>query len=648
MSDTDGTCEYVLDPDDPKTWGGEDGDSCLVDRDILNEGDVWSCPHDAEENERLCIFHLPVEEKNDEAVVNTFLDVIEEASVSDDSETQKRQRQFIASQFGEFDLSDSSIEGLLKSVGIEMTHAQIDGRFEWSADISHLNFRGATFAGDVVFESTDFGGGADFSSAQFSGGADFSSAQFSGDANFSGAKFNDEADFAGAFGILFKGSADFAKTEFKEGADFRLTKFEGIAVFEDVQFKSDSRFSYTEFRDDAIFFLSSFGNSAQFNEATFNKVANFNKVEFRGKVNFSEVVFNGSAEFSGSGATYTQFNDNANFTRAKFNDEADFRAHPDLYTPFKSNVRFRETEFKKDADFKKRDFNSDTDFVAAEFSGDAEFSFTQFQRGDFSGSNCTNANFRLSNVSEVDFTEAELEGADFTGANLSDANLERAKLSSADLFGTDLSGVRIYGARIGDVAINTETTFDKHRDSRCVYDPKSGYDYDPTDEEKVGQLRKAMGAYHVLEQLTRANTLPDEQAKFFVRRQDMRRAQLREDGRRLEYWFAEAQNVVFRHGESFSRVVGWSVGSIILFALVFPLGGWFQSDSTGAITYSAIAESPSLLWKVFYHSALLFLTGDGPLNTTGIIGEVITATEALIAPILLALLIFVLGRRAAR
>jgi hypothetical protein len=252
-------------------------------------------------------------------------------------------------------------------------------------------------------------------------------------------------------------------------------------------------------------------------------------------------------------------------------------------------------------------------------------------------------------MSCTNFEEAHLENADFERVNLSEANMERAKLLNADLFGTDLSGAQLYGARIGGAAINTETVFDKkHDEYRCIYDPNSEYEYESDDEEQVGQLRKAMGNYHVLEQLTRANTLPDKQSKFFARRQDMRRAQFREDGRRLQYWFAEAQNVVFRHGESFSRVVGWSVGSIILFALAFPLGGWFQSDSTGTITYSAIAESPSLLWKVFYHSALLFLTGDGPLNTTGIIGEVITATEALIAPILLALLIFVLGRRAAR
>jgi hypothetical protein len=216
------------------------------------------------------------------------------------------------------------------------------------------------------------------------------------------------------------------------------------------------------------------------------------------------------------------------------------------------------------------------------------------------------------------------------------------------LFGADLSGAQIYGARILDAAINTETVFDEHGEHRCAYDPHSEYKYDSDNEVKIGQLSKAMAAYHLLEQWTRANTLPDEQAKFFVRRQDMRRAQLRADGQILNYSFAEAQNLIFRHGESFSRVVGWSVGTIVFFTLIFPIGGWLQSESTGTINFGAIAESPLLLWKTFYHSTLLFLTGGGPLNTTGTVGEVLTTIEALIAPILLALLVFVLGRRAAR
>jgi hypothetical protein len=62
----------------------------------------------------------------------------------------------------------------------------------------------------------------------------------------------------------------------------------------------------------------------------------------------------------------------------------------------------------------------------------------------------------------------------------------------------------------------------------------------------------------------------------------------------------------------------------------------------------AIVGSPPLLWESFNHSARLFLTGPGPLKPVGIVGEVLMFGESLIALILLALIVFVLGRRAAR
>jgi uncharacterized protein YjbI with pentapeptide repeats len=330
------------------------------------------------------------------------------------------------------------------------------------------------------------------------------------------------------------------------------------------------------------------------------------------------------------------------FNDAHFGDEAQFQS-----TEFKQLADFSSATFKGDGSFQMSEFQADVEFVEAECDG-MSFSGIDLSRANFEGASLTGADLSRSEGRHINFQGAHLESADFEGADLSNANLERAKLSNADLFGADLSGAHLYGTRVGDAAINTETVFDKHDEYRCVYDPNSEYEYDPDGEEKVGKLRKAMGAYHVLEQLTRANTLPDEQAKFFVRRQDMRRTQLRQDGRQIDYWSAEAQNAVFRHGESFSRVVAWSVGTIVAFTLVFPLGGWLQSESTGTITYDTIAESPLLLWKTFHHSTLLFLTGDGPLDTIGIVGEILTTIEALIAPILLALLVFVLGRRAAR
>ena len=86
MSQSDNLCAYVLVPDDPDTWGGQEGDECHVREEILNDErdgtKVWACPHTAVEDADLCIFHLPVGEKDNETVMNEFQRVFENAADS--------------------------------------------------------------------------------------------------------------------------------------------------------------------------------------------------------------------------------------------------------------------------------------------------------------------------------------------------------------------------------------------------------------------------------------------------------------------------------------------------------------------------------------------------------------------------------------
>jgi uncharacterized protein YjbI with pentapeptide repeats len=663
MSDVDGTCEYALDPNDPETWGGEEGDECYVDEGVLNDDGIWKCPHSAEDGKDLCIFHIETEEKKVEETTEAFLHTLDKETERDGHTTTGRKSQFLGAKFSELKLKNEIVK---MNRCIDMTHTEIEGVLDWSHstfDVESIQFRKIMCADNADFDSVEFRCDVDFNSAEFKESANFDSVMFGGDTDFNRAEFRGAADFSN---VTFSGSINFGGLTEKESLED--AKFAGRFggsnigvgfVFDNidggVEFKGDTGFNSADFKGDTNFNLAKFTGDVLFQEAKFEKVAEFNFVDFGRDVNFMESEFN--SDFLSRGTT--------------FRGDIDFG-----YTTFKSDIEFKSVEFKQLADFRSTDFEGDANFETSIFEGDAYFGGPNqaalfggdavFRRANFNGDAVFrsarfegNAVFRRAKfggdtifqnaeLGTVDFKEVSLESADFEGADLSGAILERAKLSGADLFSTNLSGAYLYGARVGDVGINTETVFDEYGEHRCVYDPNSEYEYVPDGEEQVGQLRKAMGTYHVLEQLTRANTLPDEQAKFFARRQDMRRAQLREEGRRVEYWFAEAQNAIFRHGESFSRVVGWSVGTIVAFAFIFPLGGWLQSGSTGTLTYGAIAESPQLMWQSFYHSALLFLTGGGPLAPTGFIGEVLTTIEALIAPILLALLIFVLGRRAAR
>jgi uncharacterized protein YjbI with pentapeptide repeats len=481
-----------------------------------------------------------------------------------------------------------------------------------------------------------FDGEVRFYKTQFYGELDFKGAVFAADSWFGYASFAEDVQFSSPYG------------------DGNWTLFENKAEFPNVSFKSLARFKGVKFKNGVDFSEVIFHDEGDFRETIYEGDSSFRQTVFKGPAKFRDTEFHTKVRFGGA-----QFRANANFKKATFESEARFWTPSERKnTVFKGISDFRGTSFGSDANFRTVQFGKETYFQKARFEEPPVFSgsncdnvaFTDLAlaEADFSEASLINADLKGTTANSASFREAHLENADLEEADFQNVDFERAKLSNSDLFGTNLSGTQLYGARIGDAAINTETVLDKYGEYRCVYDPNSEYDYDPNDGAQVGKLRKAMGAYHVLEQLTRANTLPDEQSKFFARRQDMRRGQLQNEGRQMAYWFAEAQNAVFRHGESFSRVVGWSVGTIVAFAFIFPFGGWLQSASTGTLTYGAIAESPELMWQAFYHSLLLFLTGSGPLSPTGFVGEMLTAIESVIAPILLALLIFVLGRRAAR
>ena len=182
MSDDDGTCEYVLDPDDPETWDGEERDECYVEEEVLNEDGIWTCPHYIEDGEDLCIFHMPVEKKDDEKVVDAFLEVVDN-STDFDSDPQKRKPQFLGAKFGSLELGEE-----IKSIVVDPRLSC--AKFEKSTDWSGIKFE------DNVF--------------------------------FSGAKFEQEADFSNS---MFKAVAQFISVEFNKGADFKSTDFRENADF---------------------------------------------------------------------------------------------------------------------------------------------------------------------------------------------------------------------------------------------------------------------------------------------------------------------------------------------------------------------------------------------------------------------------------
>lgn len=161
---------------------------------------------------------------------------------------------------------------------------------------------------------------------------------------------------------------------------------------------------------------------------------------------------------------------------------------------------------------------------------------------------------------------------------------------------------------------------------------------------------QAGGVYRQLERLARENALPDRQQRFFILRQDMQTRQKTDVG----YWFALLQRTLFGHGESFGRVIGWSSAIVGPFSLIYLAGGWIRPVELGRelgppVVWTRLAEDPSVLWESLYYSSLTFTAlGFGDFRPTNTVGQLLTILETATGAILLALLVFVLGRRAAR
>ncbi len=340
----------------------------------------------------------------------------------------------------------------------------------------------------------------------------------------------------------------------------------------------------------------------------------------------------------------------------------------------------------------------DADFLRATLRGTILPGGEILRKADFTEADLQNQDFRGENLSGASLVKANLTGSELSRANLSKANLERAVLNRADLFDTRLAGAHLEGTVMGNAQTN-KGTFERlapksaETDSqpsfgerlrtfvlgptgndgyRCVYDPTSRFDLDQAGVEDTvandneGPAEKAEnhseedleddpevragGVYRQFERLAGENALPEWQRRFFILRQDM---QIRQKTG-LEYAFAVVQRVLFGFGESFGRVVGWSGAIIATFAAIYLAGGWIRPVGAGGrlgrpVSWTQLPGDPSVLWESLYYSTLTFTAlGFGDFRPVGTLGQLLTVLETASGALLLALLVFVLGRRAAR
>lgn len=596
MSDSNRTCEYVFEPTTPIVEE-------LLEVSSITDGSAWDCPHSAEAGEEFCLFHLPVDQKDDDVVTEAILDRVQAVDSAGTDDTTSVTLEFVGARLGKFSFAD-----------------RVD---EFDVGDRRLTFFGATIDHATWNDLTITAGTVDFRKVSFTGLARFQHATFDCETEFGGAVFDGKANF---YDSEFQGDLMFTGVDMRKGAYFREVTFGG----EDADFRSSS------FGDRADF--SGAEGSPIFSEVSFEGGANFALVDFGGVI-FDKAVFDGISYFRGAEIG------SASFEWVIFKGETDFYG-----AEFREGaaVHFDHSTFEDGGYFKEIEHNH-----------------LLFSHADLSGSRFEDAEIPYATFDHADLTDAVFDGANLTGANLTSALLSRATLFGATLRGAFLSGTVLSDARIDDNTgfLGHHTEYSEVRphtlaairsNQYCVYDP--AYQEDNEHED----MDKAKNVYRALEELAGKAARPRLQSQCFVRRQDLQKHGYKQDAKDVESWQerliasarysrAKVARSTLLYGESPWRIIGGSVGFIFLAALLYPLGEWLRPVGGDPITYSRIlAGEWSLLLESLYFSTLTFTTlGMGDYEPMGV-GQVLATLNTALGAVLIALLVFVLGRRAAR
>jgi len=726
MSNTDNICEYLCnltkckteDPDRHQYYPSPEQHS-----DEQSGEAVWSCTHKSAgkvDGEHRCIFHLPPDEKEDDAVVTSFLNKLEKVKNKDEKISEyPEELQFIGANLGDFEL-DAELPELDKNVNIGFNLATVSGNLYWktSTDTNiNIAFPGAKIDDEVKFDTN--------------------SSTISGNINFDGATINDDVVFNG---VDVCGSVVFVDAKIGGDIDLGRSVLE-YANFSDTEVGGDLNLDGSEISD-GISFHSSKINGRIYNGYTVSKIG--------GDVTFHNTIIGEDIHLMG-----TKIGGDVGFCGAKISGdvklEARRRYEIDGQLVFKNtkvlgdftfegstiggNVDFREAEIHGDTVFLlRKNVGGDAMFHQIEVHGDGIFKCFQSE-GTVSFSEAKiNGNIDFSNamLNSADFCKADLTGVDFTAADLTEANLERGLFDRSTLFEADLRGAKLNGAVFGDARIDGETQFLGNplgeqvssytflgilTNSCVVYDdeyagpetntrpwllspflqllygihsllvflmnlvlPKprerifapsensstvgtstANDSVARTDEQNQDVVNndKAKSVYRALEELARKAARSELQSECFVRRQDVQKREYKTKAQNgssrqirliagARYCRAKVARITLLYGESPWRVVMGSAGFVLFVALLYPLGEWLRPTGSEPITYTRIFENPELFFESLYFSTLTFTTlGMGDYEPIGF-GQVLATANTTFGAILIALLVFVLGRRAAR
>jgi len=465
------------------------------------DGEEWSCQHPVGEDSKYCPFHQPVEEKEDQAVVERFLEVVNTGYDGVNLPPQERFR-FLGAEFGDFSLplfttiaTSGQFDPAAAEYPLDMRDIHVEGALHWSqTTIRHgLLFDGAFVGGEMDFSEATVEGKCSFTDGQFASLVRFDDVEISGSLSLDHAEFELAITMAATAvdgGVTLEDSH--VHTPGKD--DERLESEDcdsGDIYGPESQVGENLTFSSSKIEGDARFVQSGIGGWAEFNDATIGGAAEFNDATIERDVNFNGATIERHAEFKNADIDgWAQFNDATIGEYAKFNDatierDAEFKnADIDGWAEFNDativgaaefndatierNANFNDATIERHAEFENADIGRWAEFNDATIGGFAEFKnadidgYAKFKNADIDGW----ARFNDATINE----SAQFENADIDGyAKFNEATIERhAEFENADIDGyaefknADIDGYAEFNdATIGEYAKFNDATIER-------------------------------------------------------------------------------------------------------------------------------------------------------------------------------------------
>ncbi len=275
-----------------------------------------------------------------------------------------------------------------------------------------------------------------------------------------------------------------------------------------------------------------------------------------------------------------------------------------------------------------------------------------FQRGDFSDVKAQNSQFGQTDISGSDFNNGEFQKTNFTnsnarGATFDGANLEDATFDGTELRDASLKNTRLYQTLFSDTRINSNTDFG---DKSAYEDPDTdlGENYEDT-----SRFEAAAWVYRRLQDLHEENAMSEKAREYHIRKEEAKRQEYRKNGEWFKWGVHTANYHLTEHGENLWQVAKWSGITIGAGTVLYPLlGGLANAEGTHniwSLSDPSAWDVALLFARSLYFSTVTFTTlGYGDYHPVGPTAKALAGVESLAGALLVALFVFVLGRRVAR